>query len=147
MAYLSHVSWQLGLVHEISLYFLWQCIHYSLWMALHIIPHSQQCKVGTMGPNHKLLFHVAPAMSKKVKKRSCWRNTLFPFPKDETKYHKLSYLIECLVVLVKQHLFTCTRTTIVLNKKHGHWISWLGQQLINLRTMIEHLIDGRFWYH
>jgi hypothetical protein len=107
VACLGLVSWQLGLVHGISLYFLWQCIHYSLWMALQIVPHSQQCKVGAMGPSHKLLLHVAPAMSKKVKKRSCWRITLFPFPKDEAEYHKLHYLIECLVVPVKQHLFTC----------------------------------------
>jgi hypothetical protein len=100
-----------------------------------------------MGPNHKLLLHVALAMLKKVKKISCWKITLFPFPKDETKYHKLHNLIECLSIFIKQHLFTSIGTTVVLNKKHGHWINWLGQQLINFRTMIEHMIDGRFGYH
>jgi hypothetical protein len=35
------------------------------------ITHSQQCKVGAMGPSHKLLLHVVFAMLKKVKKRSC----------------------------------------------------------------------------
>ncbi len=29
-------------------------------------------------------------------------------------------MIECLVVLVKQHLFTSTGTKVMLNKKHGH---------------------------
>jgi hypothetical protein len=73
-----------------------------------------------MGPNHILLFHVVPTMLKKVKKRSCQRIILFPFPKDEVEYHKLHYLIECLMVPIKQHLFTCIGTRVVLNKKCGH---------------------------
>jgi hypothetical protein len=35
------------------------------------LAHSQQCRVGAVGPSHKLLLHVTLAMSKKMKKKSC----------------------------------------------------------------------------
>jgi hypothetical protein len=37
---------------------------------VHGTTHNQQCRVGAMGSNQKLLLHVVLAMSKKVKKRS-----------------------------------------------------------------------------